>query len=254
MNYLFIVLLLLSVYIMGNYSYLLHTFNCKHTQINWDIINPQLEILNGEHYFYPDDTTVLHSLDDLANELNDKKLFGYLTNTYIQILKLICRNTTFTVENTNTKNPKIFYEYEGWDQLYYLEFYIGTERIDCGRFSFNFDEHIHIEEIGSDYDKKMSARWTLCVLLERWFSRSYIYTRDEYISEFIYCRLRPQYMKNLIYDKATNWSVSTLEIERNPSRITENMGLMLMLAGLRHDDLKYDLDGSKEILKKTFKI
>lgn len=123
-------------------SYLLCVKNADNTIIDWESAKKEIELINSEYeyenwnYLYLDEDIEknLKSLKDFAEYLNNKKLFGYLTNSYIKSLQKICLNTKFVGESK--LKPKMFFEEPGWVKVHFFEFNIGTENITWGLYNF----------------------------------------------------------------------------------------------------------------------
>ena len=135
---------------MTHHSYLLYTENCENTLIIWENFIEELVLLEKEdnNYLYVyKHTSTIKTLKDLAHELNDTKLCGYLTLPVKKILGLICKNIDYTIlENELDKLPKMYFEEDGWDRIHYFEFYPGTDRIIWGSHA--------LERCISDCNKK----------------------------------------------------------------------------------------------------
>lgn len=108
---------------MGTYSWYLTTRNnaagCK---INWTTVNT--DILFKNHYlksFY----NKYDNMQELAEQLDEKKFIGYLTQDFIFALKELSKNLI-----PYGSFPRIYYEYEGDDKAYCMEFFPGTEHFN----------------------------------------------------------------------------------------------------------------------------
>ena len=186
---------------MGNNSYLISVKNSDNTLINWYLAKEEIDKINSSqseyenwNYLYLDniEESNVKSLQDFANFLNNKKLFGYLTNSYIKSLQKICLHTKFVGE-TKLK-PKMFFEESGWKKIHFFEFNIGTEEITWGIYNFNFD----IEKYEKEFCKEINIEWK----------------RDaDPVDDFVYenvLKKQDEYIYNLIYDKNTNWNIKIL--------------------------------------------
>ena len=227
---------------MGNYSYLLKILNCDNTKINWEIVMKEIEKINKEstkddtnylYYNLPDDVNTIKNLANFSKHLNNHKVFGYLTNSYIKSLKQICKNTERILEDK--ENPKMFFEEEGWNRIHYLEFELGTENIIYGSYTYNFDTEYYIKIFEEEIKNKKQLN---CI------------KEDPY--ELALAKEK-EYINNLIYDKSTNWQIKKLE----PTFTTQNksnLHLLLMLAGLRIEDYNRDPEGVSKQLSKLLNI
>jgi len=145
---------------MGNYSYLkMVVNNANGCRINWDKANTAKLFkhwLMEDVYKLKDERP--ETLADMAKKWDDTKFVGYLDNDYIESLMEFCR----ILEPCDTF-PRLYYDYEGYDQLWYLEFYPGTEKILYGIFEFtNILKHRipkHPEEIKSNVTSAEYAEW-----------------------------------------------------------------------------------------------
>lgn len=130
---------------MGNFSWLAATRNnATGTRIRWELADPALLRGNNtlydcwEHRDAPDGRWTNHNYDrterrlprtlaELAEELNDTKLCGYLNAAMIAAFNELSR-----ILEPNGCFPRIYYEYEGWDEVWFLEFHPGESRINLG--------------------------------------------------------------------------------------------------------------------------
>jgi hypothetical protein len=134
---------------MGNFSWLAALRNnATGTRIRWELADPAR--LRGnytlhdcwEHRDTPEGTwrncnygreerRFPRTLGELATELSDTKLFGYLGEEMIAAFNELSR----ILEPTCTHDrcfPRIYYEYEGWDEVCFLEFHPGEPRVNIG--------------------------------------------------------------------------------------------------------------------------
>jgi len=199
---------------MGNYSYLLDTTNCKNAKIDWVGFNTALLNIKGDHYFYPD--TNPETLEDLAKILNGRKLFGYLTSSYIKILNKL---SFFT---TAESKPVWYFEEAGWNRIHYLEFNPGYEDVIHGSFAFDINETYFKNIFEKEWEEKQLQK---------------IYSEDD--KEDIFAdkiqEKQKDYMMNLIADSGTNWSKSKLEFDCN--QITKEADLWMYIMGIRKEDV-----------------
>lgn len=128
---------------MGKLSYLVicNGVSSK-VQIDWEKISeekvapiPDLKRCEAAIPDYQPDT-----ISELAEELDETKLFGYLTNDYIEALQEVCLASSYepplskdiTDVELQAKRPRIYFEEEGYDCLHYLEFHPGTTTVYKG--------------------------------------------------------------------------------------------------------------------------
>ena len=165
--------------------------------IDWNLAKEEIDKINSSkseyenwNHLYLDNIEELNvkSLQDFANFLNNKKIFGYLTNSYIKSLQKICLYTKFVGE-TKLK-PKMFFEESGRGKIHFLEFNIGTEEITWGIYNFDFDIEKYAKEINIEWKKDSDPV-------------------DDFVYENV-LKKRDEYIYNLIYDKNTNWNIKKL--------------------------------------------
>lgn len=115
---------------MGNYSWLRKMINnpdgCR---INWEKANTQKLFKKWfmEHCFLMDNTQKTQrptTLADMAKLWDNTKFIQYFDNNYIESLQEFSR----ILEPCNAF-PRLYYEFEGYDELYCLEFHPGTTNI-----------------------------------------------------------------------------------------------------------------------------
>ena len=140
---------------MGNVSWLHMVMNgAEQCKINWDVGEItklcgtySIECLyNGIHFndnkYEKDDKGRPKTLADLAKALHNTKFIGYLNNNYVESLQELCR-----ILEPCAAFPRLYYEFEGWDELYCLEFYPGT--VDILLSSYWFENDLKQENIPS---------------------------------------------------------------------------------------------------------
>jgi hypothetical protein len=233
---------------MGNYSWLLKVINGDFTIIDWKSILP---IINSSenNYFYIDENecSEVVSMTDLSNFLNDRKLFGYLTNGYIKSLCKISLHTKFINDIDNEENidiihnikyPKMYFEEEGWDRIHYLEFHPGTENISWGSYAFDMNEN--------ELEKSLVNEYKLIHNIEL------TQEHDDYEIK-IYDEIRKrkkEYMLNLINDKFTNWNIKKLDYSNKVETQNDKLLTFMSLFGIRHEDyLKNPIETTKILHK-----
>jgi len=215
---------------MGNYSWLLKTLNTSSTIIDWNSILPIDNSLNDNYLdMYEEDCFNITSITDLANYLHDRKLFGYLTNSTVKTLCKICLHTKFIDDNIR-EYPKIYFEEEGWDRIHFLEFYLGTETINWGSYTFDFNE--------KELEKSLIDQYKLIYNVELMYDHP-----DTQIQ--IYDKLdkrRQEYLLNLISNRLTIWNIKKLDYSIDDNKLLN----LLMLFNITYDEYLQD---PVEILK-----
>ena len=107
---------------MGTYSFYLTSRNkAKGCIINWDAMDKN-KIFKSYVLQKSYKTTV--TLEDVANNFDESKFFGYMTPEFIDAL--IEFNLHLVPYGCH---PKIYYDFEGEDAVKGLEFIPGTENI-----------------------------------------------------------------------------------------------------------------------------
>lgn len=145
----------------------------------------------------------IFSLEDYAKSKHDRKFIQYLTSNSIKTLQIISKYTTSKIEIDN--NPKIFYEFEGWNELYYIEFILGTEKIYLGYYVFDFDEN-------DDSIKEIYTEERFKTLSEKQIELEAKYNTSNY-EEYIYgviSKKKDDYMFNLCKDSNTKFEIKEL--------------------------------------------
>jgi hypothetical protein len=133
---------------MGNVSWLRKLLNCpENCKINWDAADVEklcreyvIKLLyKGEDCFCneeyeKDDKGRPRTLADLAKVLSNTKFIGYLDNNYVESLQELCR-----ILEPCGSFPRLYYEYEGFDELWCMEFHPGTTDILLSSYQFGGD-------------------------------------------------------------------------------------------------------------------
>lgn len=146
---------------MGNYSWLVATLNgAAQCRIDWDAckfenswsthsegyhvtslkdLDPKDPTTTGDTPVDPGDIRP-DTVEDLANALNDRKLFGYLDDGYVEAFREICRHMSMT--DGSRSFPRMYFEEEGWMRLHYIEFHPGTDIVMLGTLSYSEKEDL----------------------------------------------------------------------------------------------------------------
>jgi hypothetical protein len=120
-----------STYKMGNYSWLFKTLNSpEKCMIDWSKADTSILY---KHWFMQDMHTEKRpsNLEEVAHLWNDTKLFGYLTDDYIDAITEFCKCLI-----PYGAFPRLYYEYEGYDMLVCFEFHPGTDIVRYSTLSF----------------------------------------------------------------------------------------------------------------------
>lgn len=145
---------------MGNYSWLRALRNNPEgCIINWNAMNTSKLYMNYHlmcEHEKPENERA-KTLADMAHIWNDTKFVGYFDKDYITALQ------EFTLHlKPYDCTPRLYYEYEGWEELWYIEFIPGTEIVNYGvcRFSsFMEDMPKHPEEYMKPYTSEDEEQW-----------------------------------------------------------------------------------------------
>lgn len=123
---------------MGTYSFYLATrggaAECK---INWSAMNT--DVLFKCRVLERCYLQAL-TLEAVAKEFNESKLFGYLDYDLVSALFEFNRHLVpvpGTVATASAHGPRIYYSYEGSNTAYGLEFHPGTETLKLLCFDYN---------------------------------------------------------------------------------------------------------------------
>lgn len=164
---------------MGNYSYLITTNEAaKKCKVRWEDVNPTK--LTGRAYHIKDmydaeNESQPNTISQIAEMLNSTKLFGYLTNDYIESLQEISKCCILEVEDTTANKPRIYYEVEDFEHLSYLEFYPGSSKIVVGTYDLSKDEDYFLPDVPDESDTDgddWNEYW-----INRKFSKNVMFTK-----------------------------------------------------------------------------
>jgi hypothetical protein len=211
---------------MGNYSWLLAAINgADACRIKWDMYDVRLfEGIGGYDAWHIAEAKrkKATTLVDVAHELHDTKLFGYLTDSFILALLELC-NCLEMPQGMESCKPKIFYEEEGFDRVHFLEFTPGTRIIVWGTYSVNDEE---FKEGGAwyytderDKDKPM------------YVGRDYALLTDEKEASFSEARKR---VLGKVVNEGTRWVVNRLS-PCGHSRVSA-LPVFMQMFGIRPED------------------
>jgi hypothetical protein len=120
---------------MGKLSYLvICNKTASKVQIDWEKVDEEkvatvydLKRCKASISDYQPET-----VSELAEELDETKLFGYLTNDYIEALQEVCMSMYCDATIPDATMPRIYFEEEGRYCLHYLEFHPGTTTVVKG--------------------------------------------------------------------------------------------------------------------------
>lgn len=136
---------------MGNFSYLYATRNgASKCTIVWNQCKPFKTYLLHELQ----EKGVTMTLEELGHHLDDTKLIGYLNADYINDL---CELSFHLFCGGEPCMPRLYFDYEGWDDLYYLEFHPGTYVVLEG--VYHPDDSIFPKCPDDDDDTKIWAQY-----------------------------------------------------------------------------------------------
>jgi hypothetical protein len=144
---------------MGTYTfYIGHRFT-EGVIIDWDSMNT--ETLFKFRYFercYKNCTT----LSEVGMEFNETKLFGYFTSDLIDAMYEFNSHLTLTQHNPELQGPTLYYEWEGGNIAYALEFNPKSNIV----YHHSFEYHDLVNDRMS-YDERYQVLQSLPEL-DRW--------------------------------------------------------------------------------------
>lgn len=123
---------------MGTYSWFITTRNnAEGCKINWEAMDTEKifksSVLKHCYHSSPRPETVL----EVAKQFDERKLIGYLTNDILEALyefsKQLIPYGCF---------PRLYYDYEGDDQIWCIEFVPGSKQINW--FVFNYENLLEV--------------------------------------------------------------------------------------------------------------
>ena len=147
---------------MGNVSYLRYVNSSANVvAINWDNVPAKTKT-----YLEDSKTDESHPLPttvaDLAKCFHDTKFIGYLTEEPLQMLLDISYHGC--VKSISKYRPRIYYEYEGFNQINFVEFHPGSRECVLGETRFDFrrstdeDDIMRILDIIHVMEKELEKR------------------------------------------------------------------------------------------------
>lgn len=88
------------------------------------------------------------TLEQMANRWHDTKFCGYWDEGYIEALQEFCKHL-----KPYGSHPRLYYEYEGYDQLWCLEFIPGTGIVNWA----TYDYHKELKQIAPPYPEELES-------------------------------------------------------------------------------------------------
>jgi hypothetical protein len=117
---------------MGTYSFFRSSKNASTCKIDWDSVDTELLFrFSALQRAYE---KRCETLEDVGNEVNETKLFGYIT---WELKEAILELNRHLVPENDSDLPMIFFEWEGGDIAYALEFYTGTELVNVLSYDYS---------------------------------------------------------------------------------------------------------------------
>lgn len=163
---------------MGNSSWFIHACNGADVcMIDWDNIDQNM-LLPCYRLYVVYKSSEVKSLEDIGNLLDGSYLYGHLDTAMINSFKHVCEHLL-----PCRSFPRLYFEYEGWDLAFYLEFYPGTKRIVLGTHDFtklrdklypNYSENFTEEEETKYEEMCENARkelYNLVPIQQHWLTR-----------------------------------------------------------------------------------
>ena len=137
---------------MGNYSYFLYaSSNASSYKIDWSRVGKTAKNYFKGHYGF--DLETITNLEEFCKAFHDLKFIGYMDNELI--FSLIDLNEHGLTRNKeDTESIRIYYDYEGFDQVHCLEFYPGTRKILHGIYKFNDSSFEYKKNEDDDSDEE----------------------------------------------------------------------------------------------------
>jgi hypothetical protein len=117
---------------MGTYSFYRNSKQASNCKINWDSIDTEtLFRFNRLQYCYEERC---ETLEDVGKLLNESKLFGYLNWDIREALIELNRHL---VPADSSHTPTLYFEWEGGDTAFALEFFTGTEMVNVLEYDYS---------------------------------------------------------------------------------------------------------------------
>ena len=118
---------------MGTYSFFRYSKNASTCKIDWDSVDTNLLFhFSALERAYE---KRCETLEDVAKEMNEAKLFGYLT---WELKGAIFELNRHLLPENPVDVPTLFFEWEGGDVAYALEFYTGTELVNILSYDYSY--------------------------------------------------------------------------------------------------------------------
>lgn len=117
---------------MGTYSFFRNSKHASTCKINWDSINTErLFKFRALQCAYE---KRCETLEDVGELMNESKLFGYMT---WDLRDAILELNRHLVPEDGTQLPTLYFEWEGGDVAYALEFFTGTEMVNVLKYDYS---------------------------------------------------------------------------------------------------------------------
>lgn len=122
---------------MGNYSWLQELRNNpENCEIDWDSMDTNRLykhwLLQECHMESPEKRP--QNLDQMAKRWHNTKFCGYWDEHYVIALQEFCKHL-----KPYGSHPRLYYDYEGYDQLWCIEFIPGTEIVNWAVYNYHKD-------------------------------------------------------------------------------------------------------------------
>ena len=140
---------------MGNYSFLRALRNNPdQCFLDWDCLSQEdLEILKREWHFQSAYEHRFPSLEEMADRWNETKFCGYLTQEYIDALKVFCKTL-----KPYGNHPRLFYEYEGMCQIWCFEFLPESHDVKIGIYDY-LPVLNQLPDAPKEYTSEIHEKW-----------------------------------------------------------------------------------------------
>jgi hypothetical protein len=117
---------------MGTYSFFRNSKHASTCKINWDSINTE-RLFNFSALKLAYEKRC-ETLEDVGVVMNETKLFSYMT---WDLRDAILELNRHLVPEDGTELPTLYFEWEGGDVAYALEFFTGTEMVNVLKYDYS---------------------------------------------------------------------------------------------------------------------
>ena len=117
---------------MGTYTFFRNSKDASTCKINWDSVDTEnlFRFRPLEHAY----DERCETLEDVGKLMHESKLFGYLSWEIREALIELNRNL---VPADSSHTPTLYFEWEGGDIAFALEFFTGTEMVNVLEYDYS---------------------------------------------------------------------------------------------------------------------